>query len=107
MPRKTLPSKSGVKFPAYKDEKDRLKKARAIAREKARQRELRHAALFMAEDISRSAPTVPTTPDPEQPVEEEDEFWDLNRDIFKAHREHFEGFVRWLYVCDYEVCDYE
>ena len=101
MLRKIQPSSSGVKFAANKIAKNRLKKARAMAREKAQLRELRHLALFMMEDISRSAPTVPTTPDPEQVVEEEDEFWDLNRAIHMAHRAHFEGFVRWIYVCDY------
>jgi hypothetical protein len=97
MPRKTLPSKSGVKFAAYKDEKDRLKKARAIAREKARLRELRHIALFMADDINRYAPTVPTTPDPEKPEDEEHEFWMWNWSIFKEHEEHFYLIVDSIY----------
>jgi hypothetical protein len=85
MPRKTLPSKSGVKFAAYKDAKDRLKKARAIAREKAWLRELRHIALFMTDDIARSAPTMPTTPDPDAPVHEEDEFWEWSWSVYAAN----------------------
>ena len=97
MPRKTLPSKSGVKFAAYKDEKDRLKKARAIAREKARQRELRHAALFMAEDIYRNAPTVPMTPERR---DEQDEFSILNEDIWSENFEDFKRLVKVVYVRD-------
>ena len=98
MPRKTLPSKSGVKFAAYKDEKDRLKKARAIAREKARLRELKHIAMFMAEDIYRHAPTMPTTPDPERLEDEDDESWDWNRAIWSENFEYFRRLVKAVYV---------
>ena len=76
MPRKTLPSKSGVKFAAYKDAKDRLKKARAMARKK---RENMYAALFMAKDYMEES----ETPEPER--ENEDEFDKMNSDILTAH----------------------
>jgi hypothetical protein len=75
LPRKTLPSRKGVKYAAYKDAKDRLRKARAITRRK----ELMHAALFMAQEIHRNS----ETPDPE--CEDEDEFSAMNWSLYIEH----------------------
>jgi hypothetical protein len=95
IPIKTHPSSSCVKYAAYTDAKDRLKKARAMAREKARLRELRHIALFMAEDIYRNADTVPVTPERRGP---QDEFSIMNEEIWIENFDHYKRLVKVVYV---------
>jgi hypothetical protein len=78
LPRKTLPSRKGVKYAAYKDAKDRLRKARAIQRRK----ENYQAALFMADEIFRNGRTLPLN---SRDDDEEDKFTVLNSSIYYEH----------------------